>query len=162
MGIARAGRMLHEDLLAAIRAVSTTTTVRVTADLAVHVPHIVLVFFVELVVRDLAERRSPEVQRLVDAEANALQEQRVLQAAIVFEVRVPPERAVEVGHAGGEVLGKVVDIAGCDVGAVRSEGAGEVGAVGGDEALAQVVQDRLQPVIFVEPWKCPGCKLVRE
>lgn len=60
-----------EDLLAGERRVATTTPVGVPADVAVRVPHVVPILFVERVVRDQLEAGSPEHKALFEAEAES-------------------------------------------------------------------------------------------
>lgn len=90
----RAGRMLRQDLLATIRRVAAAPPVRVAADVAVRVPDVVAVFLVEGVVGDEAEGGAPEAQAFVERQADAFEEEGVLQAAEVFEVRVGAEGEV--------------------------------------------------------------------
>lgn len=94
VGLAGAGRVLREDLLAAKGRIARAPAVGVAADVAVNVPDVVPVFLVEGVVRDLVEGRAPEQQTLLQREAHTLEEERVLQPPKVFEVRVPPQRPV--------------------------------------------------------------------
>jgi len=69
--------------------------------LAVRVADVVRVLLVELVGRDdaLGELAPPELQALLQRQADALQEEDVLQAAVVLEVVVGLERLVQVAHA---------------------------------------------------------------
>lgn len=60
VGLARAGWVLRQNLLAGVGRVATPTTVRVPADIAIYVSYIVPVFLVESVVRDLVECTAPE------------------------------------------------------------------------------------------------------
>lgn len=145
------GGVLGKNLLAAVRAVPAATAVRVAADVAVHVPHVVAVLLVEGVVGDLAEARPPEDEALLKVEPDALEEERVLQPAVVLEVGVAAEGAVQVRHAHGEVfLGQVVDVAGCDLGARDGRAGAVIARVGRDEVLGKVVEDRGEAVVFVE------------
>lgn len=160
VGLAWAGRVLGQDLLAAEWAVAAATAVRVASDVAVDVAHVVAVFLVESVVGDVAEALAPEDQALLEVQADALEEQSVLQAAVVFEVGIAAERAVQVGHAGREVLGEVVDVAGGDLGADGGSRVGAVGAVGGDEVLGEVVEDRGEAVVLVETGERAGRELL--
>ena len=128
--LARARRVLGQDALAGEGAVALAAAVGVAADVAVGVPHVVAVLLVEgALVRLGGEGAPPEQEALVQAEAQALEEERVLQAPEVAEVRVGAQRAVEVRHAEGEVLrGEGVDGGGVDGSAgERGVGVGEVG-----------------------------------
>ena len=126
MCVTRTRRMLHEDLLTAKRTVSAPAPVRIAANITVHVSDVVLVLLVELVVRHLSKGCPPEEEGLVEGKPDTLQEQGVLQTAVVLEMGVTPQGPVEVSHAGGKVLGEVVDVAGRDLGAVQSERARQV------------------------------------
>ena len=70
--------VLREDLLAGERRVASTATGRVTAYIAVGVSDIVFVFFVEFIVCFFGERRAPEMDTFVEAEADAFEEKSVL------------------------------------------------------------------------------------
>lgn len=78
MRLTRAGGVLRQNLLAAKRAVPATTAVRVAADIAVRMAHIVTVLLVERVVGDLVEAAAPKSERLLQVQTDALEEQRVL------------------------------------------------------------------------------------
>lgn len=112
-------RVFRKDLLAAKGAVATASSVRVATDISVRVANVVPVFLVECVVRDLVEAAPPEHERLLEVESDALQEQRVLKTTVVFEVGIAAKRPVQVRHAGREMLRKVINVAGCDLGARR-------------------------------------------
>lgn len=142
--------VLCQNLLAAKGAVAASSPVRVAAHVAVRVTHIVSVVLVELVVGDFVERAAPEHEALLEIQADAFKEQRVLQASKVLEVSVSPEGAVQVGHARREVLGEIVDVGGGDLGASRGRRVGCVRRVGGDEILGEVVEDGCQTVVFIE------------
>jgi len=90
VGLARAGRVLGEDLLAAVGAVAAAAAIGVASDVAVDVPHVVAVLLVEGVVGDLAESLSPKDETLLQVEPDALEEECVLQPPVVLEVGVPP------------------------------------------------------------------------
>lgn len=83
-----------QDLLAAEGGVPSAPADRVAADVPVRVPDVVPVFLVEGVVGHELERLAPEDQAVVEAEPDALQEEGVLQTAVVFEVRIPSEGGV--------------------------------------------------------------------
>lgn len=104
----------------------------------VRVPHIVPVLFVELVFSRVGEAGAPEDETFFDRKTNAFEEERVLQPAKMFEMFLGAEGAVEVEHAGGEVLGEGVDGGGGDGGA--GERGGLRGVVfGGGETVREVV-----------------------
>ena len=109
--------MFRQNLLTAKRAIPAPSPIRITTNITIDVTHIVPVLLVECVVADLAEPASPKDQALLEVEANTLEKERVLQAAVMLEVGVASEGAVEVRHAGGEVLGERVDVAGGNLGA---------------------------------------------
>lgn len=116
MRLPRPRRVLCQDLLAAERAVPAAASVGVAADVSVRVSHVVPVVLVELVVHDLAERLPPERETLLQVQPDALEEQGVLQAPKVFEMRIAAERPMQMRHAGGEVLREAVDVARRDLG----------------------------------------------
>lgn len=159
MRLPRTRSMFCQDLLATIRAIPATPTIRITTDITVAMTHVVPILLVESIVRNLAEPAAPKDQTLLEIQPDALEEQRVLQTAVVLEVGVAAKAAVQVGHAGGEVLGEVVDVAGADLGTLGDGGAGHVGAVGGDEVLGEVVEDGHEAVILVEVGYRLGCEL---
>lgn len=82
---------------------------------------------------------APEDEAVFEGEADAFEEEGVLEAAEVFEVAVFAEGHVEVAHAEGEVLGEGVDGGGVD--GCAGEGAVGVGegGVGGCEVFGEVV-----------------------
>lgn len=86
--------MLHQDLLAAEGTVTASTTVGVAAHVAVRVTHVVTVLLVEDVVRDFREGGAPEHQAFFQREADAFQEEGILQTPIVLEMGIAPEAAV--------------------------------------------------------------------
>lgn len=86
-----AGRVLREDLLTAERAVTSSSAIRVPADISVGVADVVLVVFVELIIGYLVEAAAPEHEALLQVETQALQEQCVLQTTVVFEMSVSAE-----------------------------------------------------------------------
>lgn len=57
------------------------------------------------------------------------------------------------------MLRQMINVGGGDLCAVRSCRAGDVGGVGGDEVLGQVVQDRGKTIVFVEARECPSSEL---
>ena len=71
--------------------------------------YIVLVLFVEFIVGLFLEARAPENEAVFQAQADAFEEEGVLQAAEVLQVVVFAQGEVEVAHAEGEVLGEGVD-----------------------------------------------------
>jgi hypothetical protein len=160
MRLAGARRMLGQDLLAAKRTVTPAAAICIAAHVAVAVAHVVAVLLVEGVVADGTETGAPEDERLFQAQADALEEEGVLQAAKVLELAVAAEGAVDVAHAEREVLGEVVNVARGDLGAVdgRAVAAG-VARVGGDEVLGEVVEDGGEAVVLVEVGQGAGSEL---
>ena len=152
-------RLLRQDLLAAVRTIPPAPPIRVTTDITVRVPHVVPVLLVKLIIRKLPEARPPEDQALLEAEAHALEEQRVLQPAKVLQVGVAAEGAVQVRHAGGVVPGEGVDVAGGDLGAGGEGAVGGVGAVRGYEVLGEVVENWGEAVVLVEAGESPRGEL---
>ena len=150
MRLARAGRMFGEDLLARVRGVAASAAVGVAADVAVGVADVVAVLLVEGVVGDEAEGGAPEAQAFVERQADAFEEEGVLQAAEVLEVGVGAKGEVEVVHAEGEVGGEGVDGGSGD--GPAGEGGVSVGegGVGGEEGFGEVREDRAEAVVFVE------------
>lgn len=124
-------------------------------------PHIVPVLLVELIISLLVEGLTPENETLFQVQTDALEEQRVLEAAEVLQVSVAAERAVKMRHAGWEMLGQVVNVGSCDLGSRGCCGIGGVGRVGGNEVLGQVIKDGSQTVVFVQAWKSAGGQLFR-
>jgi hypothetical protein len=110
------GHGLGEKFLAREGCVASPPAIRVAAYIPVGVPHVVFVLFVELVVGHQLEASAPKHNAFFEAEADAFEKERVLQATKVFEVGVATEGLVEVLHAEGEVLGEGVDGAGGDGG----------------------------------------------
>lgn len=70
--------MFSQDLLAAERTVTAASPVGVATHVAVDVPDVVPVLFVEGIVRDFVEGRAPEHQTLLERKTDPLQEERVL------------------------------------------------------------------------------------
>lgn len=103
--LAGAGQWLGGELLAGVGRVAAAAAVGVAANVAVGVANVVAVLLVELLVGHELEAAPPEDQTFFEREADALQEEGVLQAAEVLEVRVLAEGTVQVLHAEGEVLG---------------------------------------------------------
>ena len=60
MSLSRAWGMLRENLLTAKGAISTTPPVRITTHVAIDVPNVVSVFFIEGIIRELVETAPPE------------------------------------------------------------------------------------------------------
>lgn len=149
MRLARAGRMFGQDLLARERRVPPPATRRVPAHVAVRVPDVVAVFLVEGVVGVIFEALAPEVDAVVEGETEAFEEEGVLQAAEVLEVRVLAQGEVQVAHAEGEVHGEGVDGCGGDGGAEGGVGVGDV-CVGRGEVFGEVGEDGGEAVVFVE------------
>ncbi len=150
MRLARPRRMFRQDLLARVGGVPPSAPVGVAADVAVGVADVVAVLLVEGVVGDEAEGGAPEAEALVEREADALEEEGVLQAAKVLEVGVGAQGEVEVVHAEGEVGGEGVDGGGGD-GAAGEGGVGVgEGGVGREEGFGEVREDRAEPVVFVQ------------
>ena len=71
--------------------------------------HVVFVLFVELVVGLFLEARAPENEAVFQAQADAFEEEGVLQPAVMLQVVIFAQVEVEVAHAEGEVLGEGVD-----------------------------------------------------
>ena len=109
VALATTRRMLRQDLLARKGRIAASAPSSVAADIAIRVTDIVAVFFVEGVVGDEAEGVAPEDEAVVHGEAEAFEEEGVLQAAEVFQVAVFAEVEVQVAHAEGEVRGEGVD-----------------------------------------------------
>ena len=86
MRLAASGRMLGQDLLAREGGVTPASSYRIAADVAIRMAHIVLVLLVEFIVGFLLEACAPEDQAVFEGQANALEKERVLQSAIVFQM----------------------------------------------------------------------------
>lgn len=78
MSLSRPRRVLRKNLLTAKGAVPASPAVRVTTHIAIRMAHIVPVFLVEDVVRDLVKAAPPEHQTLLEVETHALEEESVL------------------------------------------------------------------------------------
>lgn len=84
--LARAGGMFRQYFLAREGCIPPPAARRVAAHVAVHVPDVVAVLLGELVVGVVLEAGAPEADAVVEGEADALEEEGVLQAAEVLEV----------------------------------------------------------------------------
>jgi len=122
--LARPRRVLRQDLVAREGRVAAAAAVPVAADVAVGVPDVVPVLLVEDVVGDGAEAAAPVLQRVFEGEAQAFEEERVLQARVVLEVVGGREGVGEPRHAEREGGGEGGDRGG-------GYGAGGEGGVGG-------------------------------
>ena len=76
---------------------------------------IIAILLVESIVRDLAESRAPEDKTFFEVETDTFEEKGVLEAAVVFEMRISSEGTVEMLHAKRKGGGEIVDVAGGDV-----------------------------------------------
>lgn len=156
MRLSSARRMLSQNLLTTERAVASTSPIRIAAYITINVTYVVPVLLVERVVINFMEALSPEDKTFLEVQTDALQEQAVLQTAKMLEMSIAAEGAVQVRHARWEVLRQVVDVGGCDLGAIGGSGVGGVGGVGSDEVLGEVVEDRRESVIFVKARESAG------
>lgn len=86
----------REEFLARKGCVAASAPVGVTANVAVGMPDVVAVLFVEFVVGNEAETAAPEGEAFRQAETKPFEEERVLETSEVFEVLVLPESSVEV------------------------------------------------------------------
>jgi hypothetical protein len=111
MRLARSRRVFSQDLLATERAISIPSPIAIPAYIAVGMPHIIAIFLIKLIIRDLIKPTPPEHKAFLEIQAYAFEEECILQPAIVFEMRVPPQRTVEVLHAQREGRGERVDVA---------------------------------------------------
>jgi hypothetical protein len=102
MCLAGARLVLHEDLLAAVWTVSVSSSVAISAYIAVGVSHVIPVLFVEYIVGNFRERASPEEQALLERESDAFQEESVLEPPIMLQMSVSAERTVQVLHTERE------------------------------------------------------------
>lgn len=127
--------MFRQNLLTRERTITVSPTITIAADITIDVTDVVAVFLVELVVGDFVEGLAPEEKAFFEVETDAFEEEGVLEAAEVFEVRVAAERAVEVLHAEREGGGEGVDGSGGDVCAGEGGGGCAVGGVWGCEVV---------------------------
>jgi hypothetical protein len=104
MGLSGPWWMLCEDLLTRIRRVAFSSAIGIASNITVGVTDVVSVLLVELVVCDLLESTPPEDQAIFEGQANALQEQGVLQSTEVLQVRVRTQLRMQVFHAEREML----------------------------------------------------------
>lgn len=158
MRLARAGGVFSQDLLARERRVAPPAARRVAAHVPVRVPDVVAVFLVEGVVGVGLEGGAPEMDAVVEGEAKAFEEEGVLQAAEVLEMRVLAQGEVQVAHAEGKVRGEGVDGGGGDGGAEGGVGVGDV-CVGRGEVFGEVGEDGGEAVVFVEAGEGAGGEL---
>jgi hypothetical protein len=114
MRLTCAWRMFCQDLLTRVGRITSSSTVCVSSNISVGVPHVVAIFFVEGIIGDQLETLTPENQTILQRQANALQKERVLKTAVMFEVTVLTESVVKVSHAERKMLGKVVDVGSID------------------------------------------------
>ena len=158
MRLATARRMLGQDLLAREGRIAPPSA-RIPAHVAVGVADVVAVFLVEGIIGDVPEGGAPEAETLVQTQADALQEKGILEAGVVFEVGVLPQREMQVAHAEGEVRGEGIDGGGGGGGAgEEAVGVGEGGG-GGGEGFGEVVEDGGEAVVFVEAGEGAGREL---
>jgi len=103
MGLTSTGGILHQNALAGKGRVSSTSAIGIASNISVRVTNIVLVFGVELIVGKALERLTPEKDTLIQAEANALEEQSILKTAKMFQVVILAKCCVKTTHAQGKV-----------------------------------------------------------
>lgn len=65
MCLARAGLMLHENLLAAVRTVPISSSITISTYVTVGMSHIITILLVEHIISDFAEGASPKDQALL-------------------------------------------------------------------------------------------------
>jgi hypothetical protein len=99
MCLAGARLMLHEDLLAAVGTVPVSSSVAVSAYIAVGMSHIIPILLVEHIVGDFREGASPEEQALLERESDAFQEESILEPPVMLKMSVSTEGTVQVLHA---------------------------------------------------------------
>jgi hypothetical protein len=114
--------MLHEDLLAAVGTVPVSSSVTISAYIAVGVSHIISILLVEHIVGDFAEGASPEDQALLERESDPFEEQSVLESPIMLKVSITTQGAVQVLHAKRERGGQRVDCPSGDISGNRRGG----------------------------------------
>ena len=150
VALAASGRVLGQDFLARKRGAAAAAPDCVAAHVAVSVAHVIPIFLVERVIRDQLEALPPEQKTVLHGEPDPLQEERVLQAAEMFQVAVLAERHVQVPHAKREMRGEAVNGGGGDGCAWEGRvGVGE-GGVGSGKILGEMGEDGRQAVVFVE------------
>lgn len=121
---------------------------------------VIAVFFVERVVGDEFKGLPPEDQAILHSQAKALEKERVLKAAKVFQMTVFPQRHVEITHTEWEMLRQMIDRGGTDWGA-RKRGIGVCERrIRCGEVLGQVIEDRAQTVVLIQARKCPSGELL--
>ena len=141
MRLPRPRRMFRQYFLARKRTIPASPTIRIPAHITIHVADIIAIFLIKRIISDILKGPAPEDETFLEVEPDAFEEERVLETAEVFEVRVAAEGAVEVLHAEGEGGGEGVDVAGGDVGAGEGGGGGGVVCVWGGEVLGEVRED---------------------
>ncbi len=104
--------MFGENLLTAKRTITIPAPIRVATHITIRMTDIIPVFLVKGIVCDFRERRSPEDEAFFEVESDAFEEERVLETAVVLEVCIAAEGAVQVLHAEGEGGGEDVDVTG--------------------------------------------------
>lgn len=73
MRLAGSRRMFCEDFLAGEGSVSIAAAIGVATNVAICVPHVVPVFFVEDIISNLAKASAPEVQAFFERKSNAFE-----------------------------------------------------------------------------------------
>lgn len=136
--LARSWQRFRRQLLTRVRRVALATPVGVASYIAVGVANVVAVLLVELLVGDELEAAPPEYETFFQVEADAFEEECVLQTSKMFEVRVLPQRAVKVLHTKGEMLTQGVDRGSSGRGETIKSAVIRVGRLGGCKARAQM------------------------
>lgn len=104
MVLARCRKGLCKKPLAGKGRIASPASIAVAAHVSVGVTDVVFVFLAELLVCDEAERAAPELYAVFQGHSHAFEEQRVLEAPVMFEMSGFFEGGLELGHAEGEVL----------------------------------------------------------
>ncbi len=68
----------------------------------------------------------------------------------MLEMRIAPQRAVQMSHTGREVLREVINVSSGDLGPINSRAAASVASIRGDEVLGEMVQYGSKTVVLVK------------
>ncbi len=104
MGFAAPGRVFGQDTLTGKWGVSSPPPDAVTTDIPIRIPDVIPIFFVERVVRDELEGLPPKDETILQGQPYSFEEERVLQAAKMFQMAVLAQCHVEIAHAKGKML----------------------------------------------------------
>lgn len=137
MTFPRAGGVFRKYFLARERTIPLPPPTRIATHIAISMTDIIPILLIEFLIHNQSKTPPPKPETLLQTQAYALQKQRILQPAEMFQMRVFSEGHVQILHAEGEMLGEGVNGGGGYGGAGEervgvAEGGGG-GAEGGGE-----------------------------